>query len=211
MTLPGMSWGDASWSDTLQARLFERRTVLVVGVLDDARAAELAAQLMTLDALGDAPIAIHLDSADGTLEAAFALMDVVDLVGCPVHATCLGRLEGPPVGVFAVADVRRIARHAHLRLKEPHVDFAGSATDINRWAEHHRRHLERFVARLAEAVGRPFERVEADVEAGRYLDAAEAVAYGIADEIVTSTAEVKGVGGPHPFGFQPPRLEPPGF
>ena len=51
----------------LQEKLFERRIVLVTGRLDAELAAEVAAALTTLDAIGDEPIELHLDSPDGTL------------------------------------------------------------------------------------------------------------------------------------------------
>jgi len=54
----------------LQEKLFERRIVFVTGRLDEALAGQAAAQIMTLDACGDAPIDVVLGSADGTLEAA---------------------------------------------------------------------------------------------------------------------------------------------
>jgi ATP-dependent Clp protease protease subunit len=71
-----------SW---LQEKLFERRIVFVTGGLDDALAAQAAAQLMTLDASSDAPIDVVLSSADGTLEAAFALIDVIDAAHAPIR------------------------------------------------------------------------------------------------------------------------------
>ena len=64
-------------SGWLQKQLFERRIVLVTGRLDDAAANEAAAALMTLDATGEEPIELHLDSPGGTLEAAFVLIDML--------------------------------------------------------------------------------------------------------------------------------------
>ncbi len=58
----------------LQEQLFARRIVLVTGRLDDDTAAAAAGALMALDANADKPIELHLDSADGTIEAAFVLI-----------------------------------------------------------------------------------------------------------------------------------------
>src|SRR5579872_4915072 len=80
---PGGEWGEA-----VRSRLFEHRTILIRGVLDDATATQAAAELMTLDATGDSRVTVHLDAAGGTLEAAFAVMDVIDLLGVPVHVLC---------------------------------------------------------------------------------------------------------------------------
>jgi ATP-dependent protease ClpP protease subunit len=67
-TLQGMSL-----SDWLQAQLFERRVVLVLGWLDADLAGKATAALLALDARESRPIELHLDSPGGALEAAFAL------------------------------------------------------------------------------------------------------------------------------------------
>jgi ATP-dependent Clp protease, protease subunit len=169
----------------LAGRLFERRVVFLTAPLDDERASDVAMQLMALDAMGDQPISLFLDSGEGTLEAAFALIDTVDLLGVPLHATCVGRAEGPAVGVLAVADHRRAGRTSQFKLSAPTVSATGRAVDIEEESKRHVRDLDRFVRRLAESTGRPLEQVEADVEIGRYLDAEQALAYGLIDEIWT--------------------------
>ncbi len=89
----------------MRSRLFDHRTIFIRGVLDDETANRAAAELMTLDATGDERITLQLDLAGGTLEAAFTVMDVIDLMGVPVHALCVGRAVGPAVGVLAVATI----------------------------------------------------------------------------------------------------------
>jgi ATP-dependent Clp protease protease subunit len=167
----------------LAGRMFERRVVFLTGPLDDTRASDVAMQLMALDALGDEPISLFLDSGEGTLDAAFALIGTIDLLGVPLHATCVGRAEGPAVGVLAAADHRRAGRTSRFTLSAPKVSVTGRAVDIDEEARRHVRDLDRFVRRLAESTGRPLEQVEADVEIGRHLDAREALAYGLIDEI----------------------------
>src|SRR5882724_566290 len=82
----------------LQEKLFERRIVFVTGRLDDALAGQAAAQIMTLDACGDDPIDVVVDSGDGTLEAAFVLIDVVDAAHTTVRVHCHGGVAGPAHG-----------------------------------------------------------------------------------------------------------------
>jgi ATP-dependent protease ClpP protease subunit len=74
---------------------------------------------------------------------------------------------------------------------------------MRRFADQQRIQLERFVARLAEATGRPREHVEADVCVGRFLDAEEALEYGLVDEIWTPARSQKD-SDRGPLGFQPP-------
>jgi ATP-dependent Clp protease protease subunit len=171
--------------DVLRAQLFQRRIVFLRGPLDDNVAGDVAAQLMTLDASGDEPVQLHVDSPGGPLEPAFVLIDTIGLLGVPVHAVCVGRAEGGAVGVFAAAELRRAAPHARFRLSQPDEKVGGVARDIETWVTHKQRLLDEFHRHLAAASGRPFEQVEADTGAGRYLDASEAITYGLVHEVWT--------------------------
>ena len=72
----------------LQEQLFERRIVLVTGRLDDDAATKAAAALLALDARGNRPIELHLDSPDGALGAAFALIDTADTLRSTLRVLC---------------------------------------------------------------------------------------------------------------------------
>lgn len=174
----------AAW---LQEKLFERRIVLITGPLDDALAAEVAAQVMALDAAGDAPIEIHLDSPDGTLEAAFVSIDALDVLRAPVHAYCRGRVGGPALGVVAAADRRVSAPHARFRLGQPTARFTGTPEEIAARSRQQTELLWRLHARLAQVTGRPAEEIAEDMRRGRHLDAQEALVYGLIDEIASTT------------------------
>ncbi|HEX5816150.1 MAG TPA: ATP-dependent Clp protease proteolytic subunit [Methylomirabilota bacterium] len=169
--------------DWLQEKLFERRMVLVTGRLDEALASQAAAQIMTLDATGDEPIEVMVDSGEGTLEAAFVLIDVIDAARATVRLQCRGRVEGPAVGVVAAGDERSASSHTVFRLIAPSVAASGTAEQMVAQSEAHRALLWRFQARVARATGRPVEDVAEDMRKGRYLEAQEAVDYRLIDTI----------------------------
>ncbi len=172
--------GEPAW---LRARLHDRRVVLLRGPLDDGKATAVIAELISLEGTGNGTVSLHVDSEGGPLEAAFAVIDTIDLLGVPVETTCVGRAEGSAVGVVAAAPVRRAAPHARFHLCEPRTTVEGRAVQIEAWAEHHQAQVASFAARLATASGRPVEHVEADLGMGRWLDAEAAVAYGLVDEV----------------------------
>jgi ATP-dependent Clp protease protease subunit len=167
----------------LQEKLFERRIVFVTGRLDDALAGQAAAQIMTLDASGDDPIDVVLGSADGTLEAAFVLIDVLDVAHATVRVHCQGQVGGPVIGVAAAADQRSASPHTTFRLSAPSSQLSGTPDQIAAQSAQHRALLWRFQARLAKATGRPVEDVADDMRRDRYLDAREALEYGLIDTI----------------------------
>ena len=196
----------------LEAQLLEHRVVRLWGPLDDNTVGRACAELMALDATGDTAVQLYIGSGGGPLHLALALIDTIDLLGVPVHVTCLGRAEGAAIGVVA-AGVRRVAApHAQFHLSEPEVTASGNANQLAAWAEHHRSQFDRFVRRLAEATRRPAEHLEADLALGRWLDAEEALSYGLVDEVWAGGRRTA-AGGARPAGpaYGGPLGDPPSW
>jgi ATP-dependent Clp protease, protease subunit len=172
----------AAW---LQEKLYERRIVLLSGRLDEHLAADVAAALMTLDAAGPAPIELHVDSADGAIDAAFIVIDMLDHVRAPVRVRCRGQVGGPSLGVVAAADRALAAPHTIFRLAQPTATYSGAPDAIAAWNRQQQDFLWRLYGRLARRTGRPAEEVAEDMRSGRYLDATQALDYGLIDEITS--------------------------
>jgi ATP-dependent Clp protease protease subunit len=190
----------AGWPAEIQNRMFSERAVSLFGYLDDARVGDAAAALWTLDALGDEPITVLFSCRGGSTLAALSLIDVFDVIGVEVRATCLGSLDGPPVGAFAAAQQRVIGPNARLVLRDDAVSFTGSASDLARAAHRlgdERHHLFEHIAESTRG-RRSTGDVIMDFERNRSLNALEAIEYGLADEIA----------GPG-HRILPPRREPP--
>ncbi len=181
--IPGVPPGRRRLSAWLQEKLFERRIVLITGPLDDDAAAEAAAALMALDAAGAAPIELHLDSQDGTLESAFLVIDMIDQLRAAVRTHGRGQVGGPALGVMAAGAHRSATAHTRFRLRQPTARFTGTPDQIAAYSRQQQELLWRFHARLAQATGRPAEEIAEDMRRGRSLDAQEAREYGLIDEI----------------------------
>jgi ATP-dependent Clp protease, protease subunit len=199
---PGQPWamdgGDPrSW---MRKKLFDLRIVLLSGPVDDEVGHEVGVELMTLDAIGDGPVHLQIDSAGGTLTAALALMDIIDVLGVPVRASCVGQAVGPSVGVLAVCSHRLISAHARLRLLEPSVEVQGNARQLEELASAHADQWTAFCARLSEVTGQPLQRVLDDADRGRFLSAEEAIEYGLVDEMAAADARMYRLPG-RPVGF----------
>ena len=200
---PGTGDGDTSGEINrfVRDQLFEQRVVVVSGRLDHTAAGQAAMEIMTHDADGDEPIRLHLGCPDGDLDAALALMDVVELAGVPVEALCIGAVGGGAVGVLAVCARRQATRTSTIHLKDPGDSFCGSAVDQQRWATFRAERWATFCQRVADATGRSAAVVADGFEHGRFLTADQAIEYGVVDEIVERRPEARR----SRLGFKPVR------
>jgi ATP-dependent Clp protease protease subunit len=172
-------------SHWLEERLFDRRIVMLQGPLTGASASQTAAALLTLDALSPEPVQLHLATPDGELSAAFTVVDAIDAMRAPLHATVTAQVGGAAVAILAAAGHRLAYPHARIRLAEPRATtMAGTAVEVAAAAGQYLRELEELAVRLAEVTGQPRSRIEDDLSIGRTLTADQAREYGLIDEIV---------------------------
>jgi ATP-dependent Clp protease protease subunit len=167
--------------DWLAERLLEQRVVALSGALDVGAVNRAVAELALLDASGDEPVSLRLSGVSADLDAALPLVDALDLMDAPVHATVLGTLAGAAVAVLAVADRRTAGAHAVVHLTEPRTPALALGRDVEALAAEQTRQLRRLQERLAEATGQDVERIAADMRTGRLLSAEEAREYGLVD------------------------------
>lgn len=193
--------GVTLWNEWARASLLERRTVLIDGPLDDELANRAASELMLLDADGDDPVAVRIDSDGGSLTAALTLIDVVDLLGVPVHATCVGRAIGPAFAVLAVAAHRTAAPHALLRLGDETPGREGRASDVLAFAEQYADQLAQLARRLAAASAVDEDTVAEMLRSRTRLSVDDARRLGFIDEIATPEARVLRF--PRRVGYRP--------
>lgn len=188
------------YEDSARADLLERRTVLLQGELDEVTAGNVSTQLMFLDGAGDDDVFLRINSAGGSLQAAAALIDVIDNLGVPVNALAT-RAEGPALAVLAVCEHRAATPHATLRMVEPDLHIGGDAATILSHLEHHKASTRSLWERVSEATRLTVDHLADEFAAGRFLSPADAVAYGVIDEIATPTAEIHKLR--RPMGFRP--------
>jgi ATP-dependent Clp protease, protease subunit len=162
--------------------------------------------LWSLDALGDHPITLLLSSRGGTVGAALALIDVLDVVGVEVRATCLGAVEGPSIAVLSGCDRRRAAPNTRFVLRDEQTSIEGSFRNLEQTAHRLQDERRQLLDRLARATrGRhSLGDLLTDFERGLSLGAEEALAYGLVDEVLPDSDRVVALA--RTIGFRrPPR------
>lgn len=190
-TIPAPSVVIHARRDRLSERLLDRRIVTLAGRLGPEATNQAVAALALLDASGDDPIELRLHDphpdTESELDTVLTLLDAIDLLAVPLHATCLGGLTGALVTVLAIADHRSAGAHSIVTLRQPRTQLHGFAAEVTAAAEHHQRRLHGLQQRLADACARPLESVSDDMRAGRVLTADQARDYGLIDRISSTT------------------------
>ena len=167
-------------------QMLARRTVLVDRELDVSGATFIAAQLMTLDADGDEPMTLLVNSPGGPLDAAATILDTMQLVGGVVDTTCLGQAVGTAAVVVASGTGRRRAgAGARFSLRLPAVELSARRPASATRSSTTGACRDLVLDRLVDATGANRRMVARDVDRGRNLTAPEAVAYGLVDEVLT--------------------------
>jgi ATP-dependent Clp protease, protease subunit len=203
----GAPVGPEQLSDVLARRLLAQRVVSLHGPLTDFSVTRVAAELMTLDAEGDDAVTLRVDCGEAALAPALTLMDVIELMGVPVRALCLGQVASGAVGVVAVCAHRSALPSTRFSLAEPPTALQAHVRNVAQWAELRAGERQRFCARVGAATGQAAGVIEGDMERGLFMGVEEALAYGILDEVSRPEAPVRRLpgSGPPPMGFRPVR------
>jgi ATP-dependent Clp protease protease subunit len=181
--------------------------VLLHGPLDDMTVTRVSAELMTLDAEGDDPVTLRVDCGEAGRAPALTLMDVVELMGVPVRALCLGQVAGGAIGVVALCSHRTAMPSTRFSVCEPTTQMEAHVRNVAQWAELRAAERQRFCERVGAAIGKSAETIGEDLTRGLFLGAGEAVEYGLIDEVSRPNANIRRLpdAGSSPMGFRPVR------
>ncbi len=195
---PARVWFDqGEWPGRLYERLLNQRIVMAHGTLDGEAATRLCAQLLTLDAEGDGPIRLELQSLDAELPAALTVMGVLDTLRVQVSAYAGGRTSGPGLGVLAAAQHRKAYPNAFFAMSEPKVSLEGPVTTVTAQEEQVRVMLAELYARIAEVTGRELGEIQDDARRGRLLTVGQAIDYGLVEALAEARGPARqGIAGP---------------
>lgn len=165
---------------------FKARYVLVFGEVTDGLALATCRRLLALSEQSDAPITMLISSPGGHVESGDAIHDMIRFVRAPVTTVGTGWVASAGAHIFlAPPKERRVCLpNTRFMIHQPAGGAGGQATDIAIQAKEILRTRERIARVIAEQTGRPYETVVADMERDFWMNAQEAVKYGIASRII---------------------------
>ena len=173
----------------IQKKFLEQRKIFLWGAVTDASAKDITERLLYLEAVAPGkPITFYINTPGGSITAGMAVFDTMKLITSPITVVVTGMaasmgsilLSGVPKGR------RLLYPHARVLIHQPLISgrMVGPATDINIQAKEMEKIRAELNEILAQASGQPIEVINRDTDRDFYLNAKEAIAYGLADRIV---------------------------
>ena len=175
-----------------QRILFDARTILLFGEIDDKAAREAIAQLLAMSETGREPIRMVISSPGGHVESSDAIHDMIGFVRAPVKTIGTGWVASAGAHVFLAArkDDRYCTVNTRFLLHQPMGGVGGRATEIDIEAQEILKMRERLNRIIAAETGQPVERVAKDTDRNYWMGPEEARDYGVVSHIVRSIDEV---------------------
>jgi ATP-dependent Clp protease protease subunit len=173
----------------IQKKFLDQRKIFLWGAVTDETAKDLTEKLLYLEATAPGePITFYMNTPGGSITAGMAVYDTMRLITSPITIVVTGMAASMgSILLCAAAKGRRlIYPHARVLIHQPLISgrFIGPATDINIQAKEMEKLRAELNEILAQASGQPLERINTDTDRDFYLNAQEAIAYGLADRIV---------------------------
>ena len=148
----------------------------------------VVAQLLYLESQdASKDISLYINSPGGSVTDGMAIYDTMQYIKCDVSTICIGMAAS--MGAFLLAAGAKGKRYAlpncDIMIHQPSGGAKGQATDINIHAQHILKTKEKLNKILSEKTGQPYEVIAADTERDNFMDAEQALKYGIVDKIIS--------------------------
>ena len=171
----------------IYSRLLKERVVFLVGPVDDYVANVIVAQLLFLESENpDKDIHLYINSPGGSVTAGMAIYDTMQFIKCEVSTLCIGQAASMGALLLAggAAGKRHCLPHSRVMIHQPLGGVQGQAVDIEIHAREILAIRERLNAILAKHTGQPIERIQDDTDRDRFMNANDAVTYGLIDSVL---------------------------
>lgn len=173
----------------MEKLFFEKRAVYLWGVVEDKSAREVVSKLLLLDA--DKPgeeIKFYINSPGGVVTSGMVIFDTMKMISSPVSTICMGLAASMGSILLCAGEKgkRFIYPHGEVMIHQPSLGgyYQGTSADLEIQAIQTQKTKELGAKILADHCGKTVEQVMKDFDRDYWMDAKEAVDYGIVDGIL---------------------------
>ena len=179
--------GKGERSYDIYSRLLKDRIIFLGEEVNETTASLVVAQLLFLESEDpNKDIHLYINSPGGSVTAGMAIYDTMKYIKCDVSTICMGMAAS--MGAFLLsggAKGKRFALpNAEIMIHQPLGGAQGQATEIKIVADHILKTRKKLNEILAKNTGKPLEVIEVDTERDNYMDAYQAMEYGLIDKVI---------------------------
>jgi len=181
-----------NWQDILAGKMLKTRTILLSGEIRKGLAEKTIRQLLLMEAMGDEPVRIFIDSPGGDADAGYAIFDMIRFIKPPVWTIGMGLVASAAAIIqLAAPKERRLGLpNSHYLIHQPLSGIRGVATDIEIHARELDKLKEKINCLIADETGNPVKQVEKDTDRDYWMSSQEAVKYGLISRVIVKRNEI---------------------
>lgn len=173
----------------IYSRLLKERIIFLHDEIDDITASLTVAQLLFLEAEDNSKdIALYINSPGGVVTSGLAIYDTMKYIKSPVSTICVGQAASMGALLLSAGEKKKryALPNARVMIHQPMGGAQGQATDVEIQAKEIIRLKKRLNEMLVESTGQTMKQIEKDTDRDFFMSAAEAVVYGLIDEVIVS-------------------------
>jgi ATP-dependent Clp protease protease subunit len=175
----------------IYSRLLKERVIFLVGQVEDYMANLVVAQLLFLESENpDKDIHLYINSPGGSVSAGMSIYDTMQFVKPDVSTMCIGQAAsmGALLLTGGAPGKRYCLPHSRMMIHQPLGGFQGQASDIAIHAKEILGVREKLNKIMAHHTGQPIEKIQVDTDRDNFMNADDAVSYGLIDKVLASRA-----------------------
>ncbi|MGN0729704.1 ATP-dependent Clp protease proteolytic subunit [Treponema sp.] len=178
--------------DPLAEKFLKTRQILLSGEICEELAEKIMRQLLILEADSDKPIYLYIDSPGGDVYAGFAIFDAIRFINAPVYIIGTGLIASAAALILlSVPKERRLGfPHSSYLIHQPSSGMKGVATDIEIHAAELAKTRTKINEIISEQTGTSIEKVSKDTDRDYWLNAEEAVQYGLISKVIVNRKDL---------------------
>ncbi|MDP5028948.1 MAG: ATP-dependent Clp endopeptidase proteolytic subunit ClpP [Paraglaciecola sp.] len=173
----------------IYSRLLKENVIFLVGQVEDHMANLIVAQMLFLEAENpEKDIFLYINSPGGSVTAGMAIYDTMNFIKPDVSTVCIG--QAASMGAFLLSAGAKGKRYclpnSRVMIHQPLGGFQGQASDFEIHAREILSIKEKMNRLMAKHTGQDYEKVAKDTDRDNFLSAAEAMEYGLVDQVLSS-------------------------
>lgn len=170
----------------LYSRLLEDRIVFITGEIDDNTSNIIVSELLYLDSISHEDIYIYINSPGGSITSGMAIYDTMNYIKSDIVTICIGMAASMASIILSsgTKGKRYILPNSEVMIHQPLGGVNGQATEIKIHAKRILKLKDKLNKIISQNTTKPLKKIEQDTERDYFMDANEALEYGLVDKII---------------------------